>query len=69
VPVEAVRETGGVTSVQAVREGRVASARVETGVRTATRVEISTGVAEGERVLLSKGIADGTRVRPREVKR
>jgi HlyD family secretion protein len=69
VPVEAVRETGGVTSVQAVREGRVASARVETGVRTATRVEITTGVAEGERVLLSKGIADGTRVRPREVKR
>ena len=69
VPVEAVREAGGVMSVQVVRDGGVASARVESGVRTAARVEITAGVAEGELVLLSKGIADGTRVRPREVKR
>jgi HlyD family secretion protein len=69
VPAEAVREAGGVMSVQVVRDGHVASTRVEPGVRTAARVEITTGVAEGERVLLSKGIADGTRVRSREVKR
>lgn len=69
VPTEAVREAGGVMSVQVVRDGRVASARVDPGVRSAARVEITTGVAEGELVLLSKGIADGTRVRAREVKR
>jgi HlyD family secretion protein len=69
VPAEAVRETGGVLRVQIVRDGHVASARVEAGVRTANRIEITTGVSEGELVLLAKGIADGARVRPREVKR
>jgi hypothetical protein len=58
-----------VRSVQVVREGRVASAKIETGVRTAARVEIVSGLAEGETVLLTRGIADGTRVRPREAKR
>jgi HlyD family secretion protein len=69
VPAEAVREAAGVRTVQVVREGRVASARIETGVRTPARVEIASGLAEGEAVLLTKGIADGARVRAREVKR
>ncbi|MBI2509100.1 MAG: efflux RND transporter periplasmic adaptor subunit [Betaproteobacteria bacterium] len=69
VPAEAVRESGGVRSVQVVRDGRVESARVETGVRTSARVEITSGIGEGESVLLTRGIADGSRVRPGEVTR
>lgn len=68
VPAEAVRESGGVRSVQVVRNGHVESARVETGVRTSARVEITSGIGEGESVLLTKDIADGSRVRPGEVK-
>lgn len=67
VPAAAMRESGNVSSVQVVRNGRVHSAKVETGVRTTARVEITSGAAEGEAVLLTKGIADGARVRPREV--
>lgn len=66
VPAEAVREAAGARSVQVVRGGRVASAKVETGVRTAARAEIVSGLAEGDVVLLARGIADGARVRPRE---
>lgn len=69
LPVEAVREAGGARSVQVVRNGRVESTKVETGVRTTSRVEIISGVGEGEAVLLTRGIAPGTRVRPREVMR
>jgi len=65
VPAEAVRESAGVRSVQVVRDGRVAAAKVETGVRSSARVEIAAGLSEGETVLLTKGIADGARVRPR----
>ncbi len=69
LPVEAVREAGGARSVQVVRNGRVESPQVETGVRTTSRVEITSGVGEGETVLLTRGIAPGTRVRPREAMR
>jgi len=69
VPAEAVRESAGVRSVQVVRDGRAATAKVETGVRSAARVEVTSGLKEGEAVLLTKGIADGSRVRPREAKR
>jgi len=69
VPAEAVRESAGTRTVQVVRAGRVASARVETGVRTAARVEIVSGLVADETVLLTRGIADGARVRPREAKR
>lgn len=69
VPAEAVRESAGVRSVQVVRDDRIATAKVETGVRSAARVEIASGLREGEVVLLTRGIADGSRVRPREAKR
>jgi HlyD family secretion protein len=69
VPAEAVRESAGGRSVQVVRDGRVATARVETGVRASARVEIASGLREGETVLLTKGITDGSRVRPREAGR
>lgn len=68
VPAEAVRESAGVRSVLVVRDGRVATARVETGVRASARVEIASGLSEGETVLLTRGIADGSRVRPREAR-
>jgi len=65
-PAEALRESGGAHGVQVVRDGRVETVKVETGVRSAARVEILSGLKEGEIVLLTKGIADGTRVRPRD---
>jgi HlyD family secretion protein len=69
VPAEAVRESAGVRSVQVVRDGRVATVRVETGVGSSARVEILSGLGEGETVLLTKGTGDGSRVRPREARR
>jgi HlyD family secretion protein len=69
VPAEAVRESAGARTVQVVRDGRIATARVETGVRTSARVEITSGLGEGETVVLTKGVADGSRVRPREAGR
>ena len=66
VPAEAVRESAGVRSVQVVRDGRAVTTKIETGVRSAARVEIVSGLTEGEAVLLTKGIADGSRVRPRD---
>jgi HlyD family secretion protein len=69
VPAEAVRESGGTRSVQVVRDGRAATVKVETGVRSAARAEITSGLNESELVLLTKGIADGSRVRPRHAQR
>ena len=69
VPAEAVRESGSARSVQVVRDGHVESVRIETGMRTTTRVEITSGIREGEAVLLTRGIAAGSRVRPREATR
>ena len=65
-PLDALREAGSERSVQVVRDGRVQTARIETGVRGSSRFEIMSGVAAGDRVLLVRGIADGTAVRARE---
>jgi hypothetical protein len=65
VPAEAVRESPAGRSVQVVRDGRVATAKVDTGVRSAARIEILSGLGEQDLVLLTRGIADGTRVMPR----
>ncbi len=64
-PLDALRESGNEHSVQVVRDGRVQSARIETGVRGSSRFEIVSGVAAGDRLVLTRGIADGTGVRPR----
>ncbi len=69
VPAEAVRESGGARSVQVVRNGRMETVQVETGVRTSARVEITSGINEGETVVLTRGIAVGARVRPGEAER
>ena len=65
-PLDALRENGSERSVQIVRDGRVQSARIETGVRGTNRFEIVSGVAAGDRVVLTHAIADGTAVRTRE---
>ena len=52
--------------MQVVRDGRVQSVSIATGVRGSSRFEIMSGVAAGDRVLLVRGIADGTAVRGRE---
>ena len=65
-PLDALREAGSQRSVQVVRDGRVQSVPIETGVRGSSRFEIMSGVAAGDRVLLVRGIADGTAVRARE---
>ncbi|NBR27467.1 MAG: efflux RND transporter periplasmic adaptor subunit, partial [Betaproteobacteria bacterium] len=47
-------------------DGRVQSARIETGVRGSSRFEIVAGVAAGDRLVLTRGIADNTAVRTRD---
>jgi HlyD family secretion protein len=69
VPAEAVRETGGVWTVQVVRGGGVHRVKVETGIRTGGRDEITSGLAEGDLVVLTRGIDDGARVRALEARR
>ena len=63
LPLDALRENGNEHSVQVMRDGRVQSAIVETGVRGASRVEIISGVSAGDTVVLTRGIANDTRVR------
>lgn len=65
-PLDALRENGSERSVQVVRDGRVQSARIETGVRGSSRFEIVAGVAAGDRLVLTRGIADNTAVRTRD---
>lgn len=65
-PLEALRENGGERSVQVVRDGRVQSVRIQSGVRGSNRFEIIAGVAAGDRLLLARGVPDGSRVRTRE---
>jgi HlyD family secretion protein len=68
VPAPAVRESGGARTVQIVRGGRAETVKVETGVRTGSRVEIVSGAAAGDTVVLTPGIPDGARVRTRDTK-
>ena len=65
-PLDALRENGSERSVQLVRDGRVQSVRIESGVRGSSRFEIISGVTAGDRLLLGRGITDGSRVRTRE---
>ena len=65
-PLDALRESGSKRSVQLVRDGRVQTVRIESGVRGSNRFEIISGVAAGDRLLLARGITDGSRVRTRE---
>ena len=65
-PLDALRENGSERSVQRVRDGRVQSVRIESGVRGSGRFEIISGVTAGDRLLLGRGITDGSRVRTRE---
>jgi len=68
VPAPAVRENSAGRTVQVVRGGRVATVKVDTGVRTGSRVEILSGLTAGEAVVLAPGLKDGARVRTRATK-
>lgn len=65
VPSAAVREAGGGPVVQVLRDGRVASVKVEPGIRAGDRTEILSGLAAGDTVVLTRDIADGARARAR----
>ena len=65
LPVDALRENGNERSVQVVRDGRIQTVKVDTGVRGVSRVEILSGIGGGDQAVLTRGIADGTAVRTR----
>lgn len=66
LPVSAVLHGTDGAIVQLVREDRVASTRVETGITANGRVEIQKGIAEGDMVVARSGtfLRDGDVIRP-----
>jgi HlyD family secretion protein len=66
VPVSAVLFNGETAAVQAVRDGRVVTQPVKTGLIADGRVEIREGLKEGELVVSKSGtfVRDGDAVRP-----
>jgi RND family efflux transporter MFP subunit len=67
VPIDAVEGLGGQTQrVYVVRNGRIASAAVTTGIQTADHVELISGVREGEVLIVGRhtGLTDGEQVEP-----
>ncbi len=66
VPTSALLAEGGRTLVRRVRDGRVESVPVETGLVEGDRVEIRTGLAAGDLVVARAGafLRDGDVVRP-----
>lgn len=66
VPVSAVATEGGESSVLVVRDGKVASRPVKTGITADGYVELVEGLAEGEQVVARAGsfLRDGDAVTP-----
>lgn len=66
LPVSAVLYGADGPIAQVVRDRRVVSTRVETGITAAGRVEITKGLAEGETVVARSGtfLRDGDLIRP-----
>lgn len=66
VPVSAVLFNGETAAVQAVRDGKIATQPVKTGLIADGRVEIREGLAAGEMVVSKSGtfVRDGDAVRP-----
>lgn len=68
VPIDAVDGLGGQTShVYLVRDGRIVTATVTTGIQTADHVELVSGVREGDVLVVGRhsGLTDGEQVDPR----
>lgn len=67
VPIDAVEDLGGQAQrVYLVRDGRISSAAVATGIQTADRVELLSGVREGDVLIVGRhtGLTDGEQVDP-----
>jgi HlyD family secretion protein len=66
LPATAVLNRDSGPTVQVVKDGRVETRKVVTGMRTGGKVEIVDGVADGEQVVLRSGtlLRDGDAVRP-----
>ena len=66
LPVSAVLHGGEGAVVQLLRDDRVATTRVETGIAAGGRVEIKKGIAEGDVVVAKSGtfLRDGDLIRP-----
>jgi HlyD family secretion protein len=66
VPASAILTQNDVQSVQVVKDGKVATRQVRTGLISAGKTEIVEGLAEGETVVLRSGtlLRDGDVVRP-----
>jgi len=68
VPVNALRERGGVRTVYVVGEdGKLAVRQVSVGLESATAAQITSGLTEGERVVVSNTsqLSPGQQVEPR----
>lgn len=66
VPLSAVLHSDEGASVQVVKDGKVATRLVKTGLEMGSRIEIAGGLAEGELVVSKAGtfLRDGDAVRP-----
>lgn len=66
LPVSAVLHGADGAVVQAVKDNRVVTMRVETGISSGGRVEITKGIAEGDTVVAKSGtfLRDGDLIRP-----
>lgn len=66
VPASAVLYGPDGASVQVVKDGRVSTRKVKTGLRAGGRVEIAEGLVDGEVVIVRSGtfLRDGDQVRP-----
>ncbi len=66
LPLSAIAYGRSGTTVQTVRDGKIATRRVEIGLAGAGRVEIASGLAEGETVVARAGtfVRDGDAITP-----
>ncbi|SCM71373.1 putative efflux transporter, RND family [uncultured Pleomorphomonas sp.] len=70
LPVTAVADDGGVSTVQVVKDGVVDTRRIKTGLTDAGLVEVKDGIAEGEQVVAKAGtfLRGGDKVKPQLIK-
>ncbi len=67
VPVDSVAGTGDAAQVFVVKDGKLRSTTVSTGLETAQRVEIRSGLQDGDLVVVGRqsGLKDGQAVQPK----
>ena len=69
LPVTAIADDGGVSTVQVVKDGVVDTREVKTGLTDAGLIEVTDGLAEGELVVSKAGtfLRSGDKVKPQVV--